>query len=222
MSKKTELMELIPRQGVLPLFFHKDAEVSVEVLKALYAAGIRTIEYTNRGAAALENFRKLKAARDAEMKDLYLGVGTIKNGEAARLFLDAGADYLVCPGLVEEVAQVADGADILWIPGCMTPSEIIRAEQLGARLIKLFPGSLLGPGFLSAIKTLFADLQFMPTGGVDVSEENLKGWFNAGVCAVGMGSKLISKSFLEKKAYGEITTLTQQAMQMIDQIRKPS
>jgi len=220
MSKKETLLKLIPDQGMLPLYFHQDTEVSLAVLRALYEAGIRSVEYTNRGAAALENFKAMRRKRDLEMKDMYLGVGTIKNAEAAVAFIEAGADYIICPGLIESVAETADARQMLWVPGCMTPSEIIRAETLGAKMVKLFPGNLLGPAFVSAIKSLFPGLMFMPTGGVDVSEANLKGWFDAGVCAVGMGSKLISKSFLEKKAYAEITALTKQALETIHKIKK--
>jgi 2-dehydro-3-deoxyphosphogluconate aldolase/(4S)-4-hydroxy-2-oxoglutarate aldolase len=220
MNKKAELLRLIPEQGVLPLYFHKDPEVSTQVLKALYAAGIRTVEYTNRGQDALDNFKVLRGVCDREMQDMYLGVGTIKNEEAATAFIAAGADYIVCPGLVEPVGSIADSRDMLWIPGCMTPSEIIRAEQMGAKLIKLFPGNLLGPGFVSAIKSLFSGLSFMPTGGVDVTEENLSGWFKSGVCAVGMGSKLLTKALLEKKDYPEITRQTARVVQIIQSIQK--
>ncbi|HEY4150718.1 MAG TPA: bifunctional 4-hydroxy-2-oxoglutarate aldolase/2-dehydro-3-deoxy-phosphogluconate aldolase, partial [Chitinophagaceae bacterium] len=144
MDKKSALLELIPKQGVLPLYFYKDPEVSVEVLKALYRAGIRTVEYTNRGEAALKNFEKLRKVADTELKGMYLGIGTIKNGQQATAFINAGADYIICPGLVESVAEVANKQGMLWAPGCMTPSEIIRAEELGAKIIKLFPGNILG------------------------------------------------------------------------------
>jgi 2-dehydro-3-deoxyphosphogluconate aldolase/(4S)-4-hydroxy-2-oxoglutarate aldolase len=157
---------------------------------------------------------------DKELQGMWLGVGTIKNVESAKDFIDAGADYLISPGLVKSVAKFADQHDMLWIPGCMTPSEIIRAEQWGAKMIKLFPGNLLGPSFLSTVKELFPDLLFMPTGGVEVSKENLEGWFKAGVCAVGMGSKLISKTVLENRDYSTITSLTKQALNIIGEIRK--
>ena len=219
MDQKTEILELIKTQGVLPLFFYKDAEVSIEVLRALYQSGIRTVEYTNRGEAALNNFRKMRAVLDSELKGMYLGVGTIKNAEAAQAFIDAGADYIISPGLVEDAARVADANKMLWVPGCMTPSEIILAEQLGAKLVKLFPGNILGPSFLSAIKELFPNLLFMPTGGVEVEKENLSGWFKAGVCAVGMGSKLITKSALENKDYERIKTDTQKSLALIKEVR---
>jgi 2-dehydro-3-deoxyphosphogluconate aldolase/(4S)-4-hydroxy-2-oxoglutarate aldolase len=219
MNKKSEILQLIPEQGLLPLFFYKDADVSVEVLRALYEAGIRTVEYTNRGEAALKNFEKLRQACDGELEGMYLGVGTIKDAEAAKNFIDAGADYIISPGLVKDAIKVAEKHDVLWVPGCMTPTEIIRAEKLGAKTVKLFPGNLLGPSFLSAIKELFPGLLFMPTGGVEVEKENLSGWFKAGVCAVGMGSKLITKQSLENRDYAKITDLTRQAIEIINSVR---
>ena len=219
MEKKELLFQLIPSQGILPLYFYKDTEVSLQVLKALYAAGIRAVEYTNRGEAALTNFKAMRQLCDSELKGMYLGIGTIKNGEMAKTFIDAGADYIICPGLVESVAKVADQHQMLWVPGCMTPSEIIAAETLGAKMIKLFPGNILGPDFMSAIKELFPGLVFMPTGGVDTSKENISSWFKAGVSAVGMGSKLISKSLLEAKDYATIESMTKEVLATIKLIR---
>ena len=219
MKNKIDLLKLIPDQGILPLYFYKDAEVSVEVLKVLYAAGIRAVEYTNRGEAALANFKEMLKVRDQELHGMSLGIGTIKNAKMALDYIDSGADFIVCPGLVEEVAGVADKHDMLWIPGCMTPSEIIRAENMGAKMIKLFPGNILGPEFMSAIKSLFPNLLFMPTGGVDLDEENMSGWFKAGVCAVGMGSKLISTKLLEERNYDQISELTTQAMEMVKKVK---
>jgi 2-dehydro-3-deoxyphosphogluconate aldolase/(4S)-4-hydroxy-2-oxoglutarate aldolase len=219
MDKKTELLKLIPDQGILPLYFTKDPEVSIQVLKALYNAGIRAVEYTNRGETALHNFKKMREVCDSELKGMYLGIGTIKNGAMAQTFIDAGADYIISPGLIESVAEVADKNNMLWVPGCMTPTEIIRAETLGANLIKLFPGNVLEPAFLSAVKEIFPNLLFMPTGGVDLDKENIAGWFKAGVCAVGMGSKLISKQLLEQKNYKKIEELTKEAMEIIKLVK---
>jgi len=219
MDKKSELLQLIPQQGILPLYFYKDTEVSIQVLKALFNAGIRTVEYTNRGEAALKNFKEMRRVCDTELKGMYLGVGTIKDSASAQAFIDAGADYLISPGLVEDAIKVADKNGIFWVPGCMTPTEIIRAEQLGAKMVKLFPGNILGPSFLSAVKELFPNLLFMPTGGVDLDKENISGWFKAGVCAVGMGSKLISKQLLEQKDYAKIEELTKEAISIIKSIR---
>ncbi|MDQ2718652.1 MAG: bifunctional 4-hydroxy-2-oxoglutarate aldolase/2-dehydro-3-deoxy-phosphogluconate aldolase [Bacteroidota bacterium] len=219
MNKKSYLLKLIPEQGILPLYFHKDAEVSVEVLKALYGAGIRTVEYTNRGENALHNFKKMREVCDKKLNGMYLGIGTIKNGAMAEKFITAGADFIISPGLIEEVAKIGDQNNLLWIPGCMTPTEIIRAENLGAKMIKLFPGNILGTEFMSAIKPLFPDLLFMPTGGVDLDKENIAGWLKAGVCAVGMGSKLISTKLMDQNNYVEIEAIAKQAMDILRSLR---
>ncbi|MBI2284860.1 MAG: bifunctional 4-hydroxy-2-oxoglutarate aldolase/2-dehydro-3-deoxy-phosphogluconate aldolase [Bacteroidetes bacterium] len=219
MEKKETILSLIPQQGILPLYFYKDTTVSIEVLKALYSAGIRAVEYTNRGEAALQNFKEMRKVCDSELKGMYLGIGTIKNGEMAQTFIDAGTDYIICPGLIESVAAVADKNNMLWVPGCMTPTEIIQAETLGAKMIKLFPGNILGPGFMSAIKELFPGLSFMPTGGVELDKDNISGWFKAGVCAVGMGSKLITKQLLEAKDYAQITKDTEKVLAIIQSIK---
>ena len=219
MNKKAVLLQLIPEQGILPLYFYTDTGVSLNVLEALYKAGIRTVEYTNRGEAALTNFKAMKSLCETELQGMYLGVGTIKNGEQAQAFIDAGADYIISPGLVPTAAAVADKNNILWVPGCMTPSEIIAAETLGAQFVKLFPGNILGPGFMSAIKELFPKLLFMPTGGVDTTPDSMGAWFKAGVCAVGMGSKLISKALLEAKDYAKIESLTREVLTTIQELR---
>ena len=120
MKKKEKLLQLIPEQGILPLYFYNNSNVSIQVLRALYNSGIRTVEYTNRGQAALENFKKMREVGDAELKGMYLGIRTIKNAQMAQTFIDAGADFIICPGLVEEVAEVTDKNNVLWVPGCMT------------------------------------------------------------------------------------------------------
>ena len=158
MSKISKVSAAIIAQGMLPLYFNADDTVSVDVLRAIYKAGVTAVEYTNRGEAALANFKKMIAARNAEMPAMLLGVGTIKNLQTAEDYIRAGADFLVSPGFVKEVAEYALANDIFYAPGCMTPSEIIAAENSGITFIKLFPGNMLGPEFLSGIKDIFPKL----------------------------------------------------------------
>ena len=220
MNKSKQIADAIIAQGMLPLYFNADETVSVEILKAVYRAGIKAVEYTNRGEAALSNFKKLVEARNAEMHGMLLGVGTIKNLPTAKDYLTAGADFLVSPGFVKEVADYAVTNNIFYAPGCMTPTEIIAAENSGITFIKLFPGNMLGPEFLSVIKDIFPKLLFMPTGGVDTTKENIEAWFKAGVCAVGMGSKLISKKLMEAKDYSMIEKMTKEVLELIGTIKK--
>jgi len=220
MANKQSVTEAILQQGILPLYFNPDESVSVEVLRSIYKAGIKAVEYTNRGDAALKNFQKLVETRNAEMPGMLLGVGTVKNLQHAKDYVNAGADFLVSPGFVNEVASFANEKNIFYAPGCMTPSEIIAAENSGIQFIKLFPGNLLGPEFVTTIKDIFPKLLFMPTGGVDTTKENIESWFKAGVCAVGMGSKLISKKLMEQKDYATIEKMTRDVLQLIASIKK--
>ena len=220
MGTKEQITNVIIEQGILPLYFNPDETVSIEVLRAIYKAGIKAVEYTNRGDAALANFKKMVLERNSEMPGLLLGVGTIKSLSDAENYITAGADFMVSPGYVPEVASFANSKNIFYAPGCMTPSEIIAAENAGIKFIKLFPGNLLGPEFLTTIKEIFPKLLFMPTGGVDTTKENIEGWFKAGVCAVGMGSKLISKKLMEAKDYAGIEKATREVLEVIQSVKK--
>lgn len=220
MEKEQHILQQLKQQAVLPLFYHADKQVCIAVVKALYNAGIRAIEFTNRGEEALENFKALVAARNENMKDLLLSVGTIRTGEQATKFIDAGADFLISPVFDAAVCDIAYLNKVLWIPGCMTPTEIHAAENAGCKLVKLFPGNVLGPNFVSGVKELFPAMEFMPTGGVEVNKENMNEWFKAGVCAVGLGSKLISKTILEQKNYAAITKLAKEALDIISTIKR--
>lgn len=219
MNTKEHLLNLIPQQGFLPLFFYPDEAVALEVLRTLFHAGIRTVEYTNRGPMALSNFRAMRKLCDHELKGMYLGIGTIKSGAEARAFIDAGADYIVSPALIASVAETSDSFNTLWVPGCMTPTEILAAENLGATLIKIFPGNVLGPGFVSVVKDLFPRLIFMPTGGVEPSRESVAAWFKAGVSAVGIGNKLLSKAAMDARDYKSIELLARDLMATIATVR---
>jgi 2-dehydro-3-deoxyphosphogluconate aldolase/(4S)-4-hydroxy-2-oxoglutarate aldolase len=215
MKIKKAVLNSILTQGMLPLFFYEDAEVSLQIIRTLYKAGIRVVEYTNRGKQAFENFKILKKAQQKEMPDLLLGIGTIKNVSEAEAFIDLGADFIVSPIVNPEVAKIASKYKLLWIPGCMTPSEIYIAQKNGADLIKIFPANVLGPAFISSIKELFPGQLFIPTGGVELNAENISAWFHAGVCAVGMGSKLISKDVLDNKLYDQLYDNTVKSIELV-------
>jgi 2-dehydro-3-deoxyphosphogluconate aldolase / (4S)-4-hydroxy-2-oxoglutarate aldolase len=219
MNKTQSITDTIVQQGMLPLYFNADETVSIEILKALYKAGVKAVEYTSRGKGAFANFTKMVAVRNAAMPGLLLGAGTIKNLQQAQEYIKAGADFLVSPGFVKEVAEYAVNNDIFYAPGCMTPAEIIEAENAGVKFIKLFPGNMLGTEFLGTIKDVFPGLLFMPTGGVDTTKENIEGWYKAGVCALGMGSKLISKKLMEQKDYSTIEKETKAVLQLIQSVK---
>lgn len=219
MNKEQLAIQKIMEQGVLPLFYHEDVSICIAVLKTLYEAGIRCVEFTNRGSKALANFASMIMERDASMPELTLGIGTIRSSDDATSFLEAGADFLVSPFFDSGVCDVAYMNKILWIPGCMTATEIHIAQNAGCSLIKLFPGNVLGPGFVEAVAPLFSGLNFMVTGGVDASEESIKAWFNSGVAAVGIGGKLISKNVLQNGDYQQLKTKTIEVLTIINKIK---
>ena len=220
MKTTQQVIDAIVGQGMLPLYFHPDEEKSIAILRALYRAGVRTIEYTNRGASALSNFKKLIEVRNKEMQDVTLGVGTIKNLKQDKEYLAVGADFLVSPGYDAEVAAYCVERDIFFGPGCMSPTEIMAAENRGVKFVKLFPGNLLGPEYMSSIRDIFPTMIFMPTGGVDTTYESISAWYTSGVKAVGMGSKLVSKALMEAGDYDGIEAISRTVLDIIAVIRK--
>jgi 2-dehydro-3-deoxyphosphogluconate aldolase / (4S)-4-hydroxy-2-oxoglutarate aldolase len=143
----------------------------------------------------------------------------VKSAEEALAFIHAGADLIVSPLVNPEIAALTEKADLLWIPGAMTPTEIYQAQQLGARLIKIFPANILGPEFISSIRELFPGQLFIPTGGVELDQANISTWFKAGVSAVGMGSRLISKDVLKDQQFDVLYKNALRAMEMVKAAR---
>lgn len=208
------------RQGVIPVFYHADAELCKEILKASYAAGIRVFEFTNRGDFAHEVFGTLNKWAAKELPELMLGVGSVVDAPTAALYIQLGAAFVVSPLLNEEMAPVCNRRKILWAPGCGSLSEIGRAEELGAEIVKIFPGSSVGgPEFVKAVKGPCPWSSIMPTGGVEPTEESLKAWFKAGVTCVGMGSNLFPKKLIDAKDWGAVTETINRIRAIIASVR---
>lgn len=219
MDKRPDVITRITGQCILPLYFHEDPQVSIDVLKALHEAGISVVEYAHRGEAALRNFEQMRRFCDRELPGMYLGIGTVKNAESAQAYIDAGSDFIICPGMLESVAEITERHKVLWVPGCMTPTEIISAEACGARMVKLYPMNTLGPPFLGAVKALFPDILFMPTGGIAMDKKTIGDWLEAGVCAIG-GSKLITRPILDGRLYERLTQDTRDTLAHIPAAEK--
>ncbi|MCJ7447095.1 MAG: bifunctional 4-hydroxy-2-oxoglutarate aldolase/2-dehydro-3-deoxy-phosphogluconate aldolase [Bacteroidales bacterium] len=186
--------------GIVPIFYHKDPEVCRNVIKACYDGGIKIFEFTNRGNYAHELFSDLNKWAEKEVPDLVMGVGSVVDAGTASLYIQLGANFVVSPILNAEMAKVCNRRKILWVPGCGSMSEINYAEELGADIIKIFPGlSVGGPDFIKAIKGPCPWTSIMPTGGVEPTVENLREWFEAGATCVGIGSNLITKELIQKK-----------------------
>jgi 2-dehydro-3-deoxyphosphogluconate aldolase/(4S)-4-hydroxy-2-oxoglutarate aldolase len=213
------IQQAMRSSGMIPVFYHPDVDTAKAVLDACYKGGVRVFEFTNRGENAFEVFVQLLKHAE-QYPDLMMGIGTIMNGEVTQKFCDAGAHFIVSPILKSEMATVCHKNNKLWIPGCATLTEIVTAKDLGAKVIKIFPGSVLGPGFVSSIMPVVPGLQLMPTGGVEPTEANLSAWFKAGVVCVGMGSQLISKEIIETKNWAKLEQGVKDALAIIKAIKK--
>ena len=212
------IQQAMRTSGMIPVFYHADVEIAKAVLDASYKGGVRVFEFTNRGENAFDVFTQLlKHAQ--QYPDLMMGIGTIMNAADSQKYCDAGAHFIVSPILKAEMATVCHRNNKLWIPGCATLTEIVTAKDLGAKIIKIFPGSVLGPGFVSSIMPVVPGLQLMPTGGVEPTEANLFAWFKAGVVCVGMGSQLISKEIIETKNWTKLQQGVTDALAIIKKIR---
>lgn len=218
MEREEEIISQICNGGLLPLFYHDEITVCKNIVQALYDGGIRCIEFTNRGKNALINFTQLIAIKK-EFPGLLLGIGTIKTSEQATAFIEAGADFLVSPIFDTAVADIAYIQKIAWIPGCMTPTEIHIAQQAGCKLIKLFPGNVLGTGYVEAIMPLFSGIRFVVTGGVDITKESLEKWIKSGVDGVGLGSKLITTSIVANGEFELLTSTTLKIVEIMQQLK---
>lgn len=207
MARNTSIVvySRIEETPIVPLFFNADLTVAQHVLKACYDGGIRVFEFTNRGAEAPAIFAKLIDYCEKECPDLVLGIGTIYDAKQANEFISMGADFMLQPFTTPEVGEVCAKHDIPWMPGTMTLTEIRNAEILGAKYVKIFPGNVVGPGFVKAIKGPMPKTKIMVTGGVEPNKESLSSWFGAGAAAVGMGSQLFPADLIAKKDYQAIS-----------------
>jgi 2-dehydro-3-deoxyphosphogluconate aldolase/(4S)-4-hydroxy-2-oxoglutarate aldolase len=186
--------------GIIPVFYNPDREVCMSVIKACYEGGLRLFEFTNRGDFAHELFSELNKYVIKEMPDMIMGTGSVIDAGTASLYIQLGSNFIVSPVVKEEMALVCNRRKILWSPGCGSVTEISRAEELGAEIVKIFPApSVGGPEFVRTVRGPQPWTNIMPTGGVDPTEESLKTWFNAGVYCVGMGTNLITNDILKNK-----------------------
>lgn len=206
--------------GMVPVFYHSNLEVSKQVLKACYDGGVRVFEFTNRGDFAHEIFGELLKWASKECPDMILGIGSIIDAGTASLYLQLGANFVVGPLLNPEIFKVCNRRQVAYIPGCGSVSEVGYAQELGAEVVKVFPGDVMGPAFVKGIKAPMPWSNLMVTGGVAPTEENLTKWFRAGVSCVGMGSNLFPKDVIEAKDWSKITQLCSDVFAIIAKVRK--
>ena len=217
---RIEVAQTMKESGMVPLFFHSDVSVAKKVLKACYDGGARLMEFTNRGDFALEVFTALTKYAVKELPGMIMGIGSVTDAAAASAYMLNGANFVVTPVFREDIAIVCNRRKVLWSPGCGSLTEIAKAEEMGAEIVKLFPGSTYGPSFVKGVLAPQPWTSIMPTGGVSPTEENLKSWFEAGVTCVGMGSKLMAKHTDGSFDYNKIEQQTKKTLLLISSFRK--
>ncbi len=207
-------------QGVVPVFYHSDTEVCLNVIQACANGGAKCVEFTNRGDFAPQVFLEVSRHFASFDKSVILGVGSIIDAPTAGIYIAYGAKFVVGPGLNVDVAKICNRRKISYHPGCGSATEISQAEEWGCEIVKVFPGdSVGGPDFVKNVLGPMPWSKIMPTGGVDTSEESLKKWFGAGIVACGIGSNLITKELLATKDYGGIENKVRDTVALIQRIR---
>jgi len=203
--------------GLVPLFYTGDVAEAKAVAAACAEGGAQVLEFTNRGEKALGVFAEIVNAHPK----MIVGVGSVMDAPTAALFIASGANFVVGPVFNPEVARLCNRRKIAYIPGCGSVSEISNAEEMGAEIVKVFPGeSVGGPGFVKAVSGPMPWSRIMPTGGVEATQASIGEWIKAGAAAVGMGSNLIRKEWLAAKDYGAIRDCVQQVLGWISEARK--
>jgi len=219
--KRIDIALKMRESGAIPLYYNPDLKVMKDVISACYRGGMTIFEFTNRGDLAHELFAELLKWSREEMPDLILGVGTVVDAGTCSLYIQLGAKFIVSPLLNEEMARVCNRRKVMWMPGCATASEISKAEELGAEVVKLFPGpSVGGAKFMKAYLGPCPWSNIMPSGGVSPTRENLTGWFEAGAFCVGMGSQLISPEIISNKDYKKLEKTARFAMNIIGELKR--
>lgn len=215
-----EVLTEIYKSSMIPLFYNDDIEISKKIVQACYQGGARLLEFTHRGDFAHEVFRELISFANHSLPGMILGVGSVSDAASASYYLMNGANFIVTPVYREDIAILCNRRKVLWSPGCGSLTEIAKAEEMGADLVKLFPGNIYGPEFVKAVKGPQPWTHIMPTGGVTTEETNLKSWFDAGVSCVGLGSKLITKEIIDNQAYEELAKRVEKTLQLIQRLKR--
>ena len=212
---KLQVLQKIGDTGMVPVFYHKNAEIAKKVIKACYDGGVRAFEFTNRGDFAHEVFAECVKYAAKECPEMAMGVGSVVDAPTASLYIQLGACFIVGPLFNADVVPVCNRRLVPYCPGCGSVSEIGKAQEMGCDLCKVFPGDVYGPAFVKGMKAPMPWSKIMVTGGVAPTEENLTSWFKAGVFCVGMGSKLFPKERIEAEDWQYITDKCKECLNVI-------
>ena len=213
-SKGHPVIEALESQPVVPLVQADDPAVAVRTAEALCAGGLTVVEVVLRSDNALEGLRAIAA----ELSEVTAGAGTVLSAGQAEQAMDAGAQFIVSPGLDVDVVAVARRRGIPVLPGIVTPTELQRAFNLGLDVVKFFPASIAGgvPA-LRALASVFRSMRFMPTGGV--SAGNLADFLAVPAVLACGGSWLTPGDAIERGDYDTVTALAREALEIASRAR---
>lgn len=201
------MLNIIKNEGIVAVIRAKDHDEAKGYINACVNGGIRAVELTYSIPNVVGLINELK-----DDENLILGVGSVLNGQMAKDAILAGAKYVVSPGYNEEVNKVCKELNTLYLPGCMTVTEIMNALDKGNKMVKLFPGDVFGPKYVKAVKAPIPHVEIMPTGGVSI--DNVEKWFEMGVSCVGVGSSLFGAGSLD-----DIEKLAKEFVEKIKDVR---
>ncbi len=215
--EKQETFDRLQKLGLLAVLRGPSPDATMKMVEALVRGGVEGIEITFTTPDALSVVRALD---ERFGDDILLGMGTLTQPQQAEEAMAAGARYIVSPMLDDDLARAMVDTGLLVMVGALTPTEVMRARKLGSDIIKVFPGSLVGPGYFKSLRGPFPDIPLMPTGGV--SKENVADWFAAGAVAVGAGSSLCPKPLVRDGRFDEITVIAREFVEAVSLARHPA
>ncbi len=208
---KQQVLEKIKALGLLAVIRGPSADLTVQMVDALVAGGVFGIEITYSTPDAEQ---VVKALAEKYGDKIVLGMGTLTRPEQSLSAREAGAAFLVSPICEPDLVRAMAASGLVTMAGAFTPTEVFQAYQLGSDVVKIFPGSLAGPGYIKALKGPFPYIPMMPTGGVNAA--NAAEWFAAGVVAVGAGSELCPPQLAKE---GKFEQISQQAAAFVQVIQ---
>lgn len=214
---RSEITQAIESLGVIAVIRLQDPARLTAVIDAIAAGGVRAIEVTMTVPRALELIREIAPALPS---DVWFGAGTVLDGETATRAIDAGARFVASPVFRRDVLGACHARDIPAMPGCLTPTEILDAWEAGADIVKVFPATALGPGYLKDVRAPLPHVKLMPTGGVSL--DNAGDWIRAGAVAVGVGSALLDSAAIAAGHYSVLAANARRIVASVAAARKQS
>ena len=216
---KQEVITQMKRIGVVPVFYHPDVDILMNVVDICYRSGLRVFEFMhqrdNKGPRLFNYIRE----RVGNYPEIILGAGTVLDDTMTERYIQAGAQFIASPFLRPEMAEVCRLQNVLWIPGCTTIADINQAKSLGATVIGILPGNILGPEFVQSVKKIFSDLEFIPSGIIDLHPAALSKWFEAGSLCIKLSGALFPKDAIAVKDWGLIEKSVVDNLKTIAKIR---